>query len=288
GTFTYNNSREHYVQLGGNFSARYLLLLCKSTANGTKFSACSEFYLYNTPSSGTEEGDYCTPSVTTQGTATSYVGQIVTLSTTGAAVNALWNNPKTENYNGADQPVENTFTAYSGQTITLNISDKNTVWGLVRVYVDLNGNYLFDSNEQIFADADRNRTTQISQTFTLSPDIPEGKYLMRVMYVAGSNEKNLWACDDYTEGGYYDFEFMVETDETAITSHQTAKTKVYVTDGTIVVETSAKSVEPISVYNVAGTLLAQSYTRGSVTKLQVSQSGLFIVKVGGEVYRVVK
>ena len=106
---------------------------------------------------------------------------------------------------------------------------------------------------------------------------------MRVMYVAGSNEKNLWACDDYTEGGYYDFEFMVETDETAIICHQTAKTKVYVTDGTIVVETSAKSIEPISVYNVAGTLLAQSYTRGSVTKLQVSQSGLFIVKVGGEV-----
>lgn len=288
GTFTYNNSREHYVLLGGNFSARYLLLLCKSTANGTKFSACSEFYLYNTPSSGTEEGEYCTPSVTTQGTATSYVGQIVTLSTTGAAVNALWNNPKTENYNGAVQPIENTFTAYPGQTITLNISDKNTVWGLVRVYVDLNGNYLFDLDEQIFADADRNRTTQISQTFTLSPDIPEGKYLMRVMYVAGSNEKNLWACDDYTEGGYYDFEFTVETDETAITSHQTAKTKVYVTDGTIVVETSTKSIEPISVYNVAGTLLAQSYTRGSVTKLQVSQSGLFIVKVGGEVYRVVK
>ena len=280
GTFTYNNSREHYVQLGDNYSARYLLLLCKSTNNGTKFSACSEFYLYNTPNSGIEDGDYCSPSVTTQGTANSYVGQIVTLSTTGAEVNAMWNNPKTENYNGALEPIENTFTAYPGQTITLNISDKNTVWGLVRVYIDLNGNYIFDSDEQIFADADRNRTSSISQQFTLSSDITEGTYLMRVMYVAGSNEKNLWACDDYTEGGYYDFEFTVSTVPSGIEEEISEDKTIKVINNTIILS----QTENIYIYSTSGTLIKRAYSDN--LPLSDINKGIYIVKAGSNVCKI--
>lgn len=280
GTFTYNNSREHYVQLGDNYSARYLLLLCKSTNNGTKFSACSEFYLYNTPNSGIEDGDYCSPSVTTQGTANSYVGQIVTLSTTGAEVNAMWNNPKTENYNGALEPIENTFTAYPGQTITLNISDKNTVWGLVRVYIDLNGNYIFDSDEQIFADADRNRTSSISQQFTLSSDITEGTYLMRVMYVAGSNEKNLWACDDYTEGGYYDFEFTVSTVPSGIEEEISEDKTIKVINNTIILSQTEKKY----IYSTSGTLIKRAYSDN--LPLSDINKGIYIVKAGSNVYKI--
>ena len=291
GTFTYNNSREHYTELGANYSARYLFLLCKSTANNTKFSACSEFYLYNTPSSGgdvEEEEEYCTPNVATQGTSKQYVGQIVTLTTTGADVNASWTNPKTESYNGCLQPIENTFTAHPGQTITLNIIDKNTTWGLVRVYADLNGNFTFDSNEQIFADADRNRTTSISQSFTLSSNIVEGDYLIRVMYVAGSNEKNQWACDNYTEGGYYDFYFTVKATGTSIEEIEAEQVHVYATENSINICTESGFFAPIFVYNSAGVMVAQSYTSGGEVRIQISSKGLFIVKVGEQVYKVVK
>ena len=291
GTFTYNNSREHYTELGANYSARYLFLLCKSTANNTKFSACSEFYLYNTPSSGgdVEEGaEYCFPSVTTQGTANSYVGQIVTLTTSGADVNASWSNPKSENYNGSLQPIESIFTAHAGQTITLNITDKNTYWGLVRVYVDLNGNFTFDSNEQIFADAERNRTTPISQSFTLSSDIAEGDYLMRVMYVAGSNEKNQWACDSYTEGGYFDFYFTVKATDTSIDESDIEQIRVYTTENSINISSESELFAPIFVYNSAGIMIAQSYTCGGEAKISTPAKGLFIVKVGEQVFKVVK
>lgn len=291
GTFTYNNSREHYTELGANYSARYLFLLCKSTANNTKFSACSEFYLYNTPSSGgdvEEEEEYCTPSVATQGTSKQYVGQIVTLTTTGADVNASWTNPKTESYNGCLQPIENTFTAHPGQSITLNIIDKNTTWGLVRVYADLNGNFTFDSNEQIFADADRNRTTSISQSFTLSSNIVEGDYLIRVMYVAGSNEKSQWACDNYTEGGYYDFYFTVKAAGTSIEEIEAEQVRVYATENSINICTESEYFTPIFVYNSAGVMVAQSYTSGGEVRIQTSSKGLFIVKVGEQVYKVVK
>ncbi len=291
GTFTYNNSREHYTELGANYSARYLFLLCKSTANNTKFSACSEFYLYNIPSSGgdvEEEEEYCSPNVATQGTANKYVGQIVSLTTTGADVNASWSNPKTESFNGSLQPIENTFTAHAGQTITLNISDKNTTWGLVRVYADLNGNFTFDSNEQIFADADRNRTTSISQPFTLSSDIAEGDYLIRVMYVAGSNEKNQWACDNYTEGGYFDFYFKVKATGTSIEDVETEQIRVYATENSINIYSESELFAPIFVYNGSGVLVAQSYTNGGEVKISTPAKGLFIVKVGEQVFKVVK
>ena len=291
GTFSYNNSRDHYTELGANYSARYLFLLCKSTANNTKFSACSEFYLYNTPSSGGDvevEEEYCSPTVTTQGTATSYVGQIVTLSTTGADINASWANPKTENYNGCLQPVEGIFTSHAGQTVTLNITDKNTYWGLVRVYVDLNGNFTFDSNEQIFADADRNRTTTISQPFTLSSDIAEGDYLMRVMYVAGSSEKNQWACDNYTEGGYFDFYFTVKATDTSIEDLVTEPIRVYVTENSINIASESELFVPIFVYNSVGIMIAQTYTNGGEAKISTPAKGLFIVKVGDQLFKVVK
>ena len=196
------------------------------TKNGQTLSSDAELYVTvteattcvaNFESQGGDDDDddiqYCTPSVTTQGTSTNYVGQIVTLTTTGAVENANWNNPHDTNINGYD-PVKNTFSVLPGQTITLNIVDKNTTWGCVRVYVDLNGNKTFDSGEQIFADASRNRTTPISQQFTLSSDIQLGSYLMRVMYVdADATTLTKWACDSYTQGGYYDFYFNVTQPE---------------------------------------------------------------------------
>ena len=59
---------------------------------------------------------YCQPNVSTNGSGAKYVGQIVTLTTTGAEVNADWTNPRTENYNGYVGVIANTFTAKAGQT----------------------------------------------------------------------------------------------------------------------------------------------------------------------------
>ena len=152
---------------------------------------------------------YCKPTHSTQGTSTNYVGQIVTLTTEGASVDANWTNPAGDaNVNGYTKRVKNLFTTFAGQTVTLNITDKNTVWGWTRIFVDLNGDYTLDDSELIYADAERNRTTPISQEFTISADAPKGVYLMRVLYTGG-NDNNKGACDSYSEGGYYDFMFNV-------------------------------------------------------------------------------
>lgn len=282
GTFVYDNSREHHINLGSNYSARYLLLLCKSTNNNTKFSACSEFYLFNTPSEGGEEPEeeYCTPNVTTQGTSNSYVGQIVTLTTTGADVNANWTNPETESYNGSTSIIENTFTTHPQQPVTLEIVDKNTVWGLVRVYVDLNGNKTFDSNEQIYADAARNRTEAITQSFTIAEDVADGTYLMRIMYVAGSSEKDLWACDNYTEGGYFDFEFTVTNSSSGIEDETSDENTIKIINNTIILS----QPENIDVYSTSGTLIKSAYSN----KLFLSDisKGIYIVKAGSKVCKI--
>ena len=159
---------------------------------------------------------------------------------------------------------------------------------MVRVYADLNGNYTFDSNEQIFADADRNRTTSISQSFTLSSDIQEGDYLIRVMYVAGSNEKNQWACDNYTEGGYFDFYFTVKATGTSIEDAERERLRVYVTENSINICSESELFAPIFVYNSAGVMIAQSSTNGGEVKISTSAKGVFIVKVGDKVIKVIK
>ena len=152
---------------------------------------------------------YCKPVHTTQGTSTNYVGQIVTLTTEGASVDANWTNPAGEaNVNGYTKRVKNLFTTFAGQTVTLNITDKNNTWGWTRIFADLNGDYTLDDTELIYADADRARTTPISQEFTISADAPKGEYLIRVFYAAGMDIYD-GACDEYTQGGYYDFMFNV-------------------------------------------------------------------------------
>ena len=168
----------------------------------------------------TVQSPYCQPNVSTNGSGASYVGQIVTLTTTGAEVNADWTNPRTENYNGYVGVIANTFTAKAGQTVTLNITSKNTNWGAIRVYIDLNGNNVFDSNENIArvgtAD-DGSDTKSVNQEFTIDANTPAGIYLMRVFYVArsttdGADLNSTNPCDTYTQGGYYDFAFNVEAD----------------------------------------------------------------------------
>ncbi|MBR4962926.1 MAG: discoidin domain-containing protein, partial [Muribaculaceae bacterium] len=235
-SFTYNggsSAQDHIVDLGAEYSGQYVLLLATSSANGANWAACAEFYLYY-------DYDYCVPTVSTQGGTSNYVGQIVTLTTTGAKQDASWTNPVTSNLNGSTSIIENTFTAVPGQTLTLNITDKNTVWGCVRVYVDFNGNKAFDSGEQIFADASRNRTTPISQQFTLSSDIKPGSYLMRVMYVdADATTLTKWACDSYTQGGYYDFRFNVE--EGVVVARTVSVSTIPAEGGTVTMNGSAVS-----------------------------------------------
>lgn len=158
---------------------------------------------------------YCQPTVTNNGTNATYVGQIVTLKTTGANMDANWTNPKTENYNGHVGVIGNTFTAEAGQTVTLNITSKNTNWGAIRVYADLNGNQTFDEGENIARvgeTTDGSDTKSVNQEFTIVAATPAGTYLMRVFYVARSNNPE-WSstepCGTYSEGGYYDFAFNV-------------------------------------------------------------------------------
>ena len=166
----------------------------------------------------TVQSPYCQPNVSTNGSGAKYVGQIVTLTTTGAEVNADWTNPRTENYNGYVGVIANTFTAKAGQTVTLNIASKNTSWGAIRVYADLNGDQQFSSDENIARVGDANSGSDnlaVSQEFTVNASTPAGVYLMRVFYVARANSTDFNStdpCGTYTEGGYYDFAFNVEAD----------------------------------------------------------------------------
>ena len=168
----------------------------------------------------TVQSPYCQPNVSTNGSSANYVGQIVKLTTTGAEVDADWTNPHTPDYNGYVGVIANTFTAKAGQTVTLNITSQKTNWGAIRVYIDLNGNNVFDSNENIarIGSADDNSDTKsVNQEFTIDANTPAGVYLMRVFYVArsttdGADLSSTDPCGTYTQGGYYDFAFNVEAD----------------------------------------------------------------------------
>lgn len=158
---------------------------------------------------------YCQPDVSTNGTGTDYVGHIEKLTTTGAQTDADWTNPNT--YNGHVGVIGNTFTAEAGQTVTLNITSKNTNWGAIRVYVDLNGNQVFDEGENIARvgeTTDGSDTKSVNQEFTIDAATQPGTYLMRVFYVARSTDGDVEfnitdPCGTYAQGGYYDFAFNV-------------------------------------------------------------------------------
>lgn len=180
---------------------------------------------------------YCQPTVTNNGTNAKYVGQIVTLTTTGAQVDANWTNPKTENYNGHVGVIGNTFTAEAGQIVTLNITSKNANWGAIRVYVDLNGNQTFDEGENIArvgTTSDNSDTKAVNQEFTIDAATPAGTYLMRVFYVARSNNPE-WSstepCGTYSEGGYYDFAFNVV--EPTVVTHTVTVEPAATGEGTV-------------------------------------------------------
>lgn len=182
---------------------------------------------------------YCQPVVSTNGTGTSYVGQIVKLTTTGANMDANWTNPKTENYNGHVGVIGNTFTAEAGQTVTLNITSKNTNWGAIRVYADLNGNQVFDEGENIArvgTTDDGSDTKSVNQAFTIDAATQPGIYLMRVFYVARSTvndvEFNITdPCGTYAQGGYYDFAFNVV--EATVVTHTVTLTLPDAAEGTV-------------------------------------------------------
>lgn len=185
------------------------------------------------------QSPYCQPIVPNNGTNASYVGQIVTLTTTGAQVDANWTNPKTENYNGHVGVIGNTFTAEAGQTVTLNITSKNTNWGAIRVYADLNGNQVFDEGENIArvgTTTDASDTKSVNQEFTIDAATPAGTYLMRVFYVArstdGDVEFNIMdPCGTYAQGGYYDFAFNVV--EPTVVTHTVTLEPAAIGEGTV-------------------------------------------------------
>ena len=104
----------------------------------------------------------------------------------------------------------------------------------------------------------------------------------------GSNEKNQWACDSYTEGGYFDFYFTVNANATSIENVGTEQVRVFVTENSINIYSESELFAPIFVYNSAGVMVAQSFTNGGGVKIPISAKGLFIVKVGEQVFKVVK
>ena len=182
---------------------------------------------------------YCQPTVTNNGTNAKYVGQIVKLTTTGAQTDADWTNPNTENYNGHVGVIGNTFTAEAGQTVTLNITSKNTTWGAIRVYADLNGNQTFDEGENIArvgTTSDNSDTKAVNQEFTIDAATQPGIYLMRVFYVARSTtddvEFNITdPCGTYAQGGYYDFAFNVV--EPTVVTHTVTVEPAATGEGTV-------------------------------------------------------
>lgn len=194
------------------------------------------------------QSPYCQPTVPTNGTNASYVGQIVTLTTTGAQVNANWSNPKDgttrddfdNRLNGYVGVIGNTFTAEAGQTVTLNITSVNTNWGAIRVYVDLNGDFdLTDEGENIArvgTTDDASDTKSVNQEFTIDAATQPGIYLMRVFYVArltdGDVEFNITdPCGTYAQGGYYDFAFNVV--EPTVVTHTVTLRPAATEEGTV-------------------------------------------------------
>lgn len=182
---------------------------------------------------------YCQPVVSTNGTGTSYVGQIVKLTTTGANMDANWTNPNTDKYNGHVGVIGNTFTAEAGQTVTLNITSKNTNWGAIRVYADLNGNQVFDEGENIArvgTTTDASDTKFVNQEFTIDAATQPGTYLMRVFYVARSTANDVEfnitdPCGTYAQGGYYDFAFNVV--EATVVTHTVTVESAEAGQGTV-------------------------------------------------------
>lgn len=182
---------------------------------------------------------YCQPVVSTNGTGTSYVGQIVKLTTTGANMDANWTNPNTDKYNGHVGVIGNTFTAEAGQTVTLNITSKNTNWGAIRVYADLNGNQVFDEGENIArvgTTTDASDTKSVNQEFTIDAATQPGTYLMRVFYVARSTANDVEfnitdPCGTYAQGGYYDFAFNVV--EATVVTHTVTVEPAATGEGTV-------------------------------------------------------
>ena len=171
---------------------------------------------------------YCNSSFPSVGESYNYVGQMVNFTTTGAKVNANWTNPASGDINGYVGTIENAFTALPGQTITLNITSKNTTWGAIRVYVDKNGNYQFDDGENIARVGDANTSNDnlsVTQEFTIDATTLGGTYLVRVLYVPRDPDKpecveqfnSTDPCGTYTQGGYYDFAFHVLTENKEIT-----------------------------------------------------------------------
>lgn len=177
---------------------------------------------------------YCNssfPSVGNEGV--DYVGKMLTLTVTGAEAEATWTNPVADDaqVNGYEGTIENAFTVRPGGTVTLDITSKDTKWGAIRVYADKNGNYMFDSDENILRAGDPNGGGEglaaTSCSFTVEPTTLGGTYLVRVLYVPNDIENghadeynSADACGTYQEGGYYDFAFSVLTDDKTITADE--------------------------------------------------------------------
>ena len=153
---------------------------------------------------------YCSPTYS----ATSNVGSISSIKVTGLGVNASWSDSNAH-ANRLAATVNDFFNVYAGTELTLNFSSKNATWGSVRVYVDLNGNNVFDADENIArvgSSSDNSDTKAVNQNFTIDASTQAGTYLMRVFYVARENSTDFNStdpCGTYTEGGYYDFYFNV-------------------------------------------------------------------------------
>ena len=96
------------------------------------------------------------------------------------------------------------------------------------------------------------------------------------------------ACDNYTEGGYFDFYFTVKSTGTSIEDIETEQVRVYATENSINICSDSELFAPIFVYNSAGVIVAQSYINGGEVKISTSAKGVFIVKVGDKVIKVVK
>ena len=178
--------------------------------------------------------DYCMPIY-----AGARNGGIKTLSITGEGVNVSGWTSQGNVTDGEAQIVghagttEDFFSVEAGTELTLSLttSDK-TVWGNVRVYIDLNGNKsLSDDNENVlrmgefknggYVNNDAERTGEA--TFTIDSATPGGTYLMRVFFVScdmTEETESTDPCRVYNSGGYYDFVFNVLPQDKDITTDE--------------------------------------------------------------------
>lgn len=151
--------------------------------------------------------EYCAP-VFSKGRT---VGYPVKVETTGATTNLDYS-PDAEEYKNA--LVGSTIEVKPGETLSLSIGTVKARWGVVRVYMDLNGDGVFDEDTErlgVFGDtSDGNNEVNLATIhvpeFTIPSDYTGNELTrLRILFSDGDTKTNTTACGSYIDGGFFDF-----------------------------------------------------------------------------------